>query len=537
MKTFWLAVLLFIFFSGRPLSAQILAYDDAGNGVIWTNNPLGVSSQTWTNGMNTGSGWTTPWVLLQTVRNNSQGNYAGFYNGNGSYLATTNNSSWGMYANGNGVGGTNKAAACRQFPSLSTSEAFKIQWQSKGIASGGTSANRGGFALRNGMATNSYLNYDTGTRFDFCYEAGGGSFLILDGNGALATGIPFTTNGFNCEFTLEPNDTYHFVIRSVANNAVLFVTDGRPLAGSGTIDSVACYDLQCQDGDQNFNRMEIVPASLVPPVITNVQPTNGAFFVNPGANISFEVDSQPSTVDAAHVALLLNGVPQTLAFNTSGPTQQLLATNTTPMAANTIYSAMIIAADANGNSITNCFGFNTVQTNALWMDVKNFGATGNGTTKDTAAIQAAINACPPGGFVWLHNGTFLSGTIILTNNMTLYLDPTATLLGSGSAGDYPDPESAGRQQPAVQLRHGFGLCAKLDECHDRRRRRYQRERTYALHLGGRGHPADRRLDRAVQPREPAKFPHRGRRHVDDGEHAIGLPDHQQRERQRRRVEW
>ena len=49
--------------------------------------------------------------------------------------------------------------------------------------------------------------------------------------------------------------------------------------------------------------------------------------------------------------------------------------------------------DANGNSATNSFGFNTMQTNSLWQDVKNYGATGNGTTKDTAAIQAAINAC------------------------------------------------------------------------------------------------------------------------------------------------
>ena len=100
-------------------------------------------------------------------------------------------------------------------------------------------------------------------------------------------------------------------------------------------------------------------------------------------------------------------------------------------------AATIIATDANGNSTTNTFSFNTVQTNALWQDVKLYGAAGNGTTKDTAAIQSAISACPSGGFVWLHNGTYLSGTIMLKNNMTLYIDPTATLLGSGSTNDYP----------------------------------------------------------------------------------------------------
>jgi polygalacturonase len=57
---------------------------------------------------------------------------------------------------------------------------------------------------------------------------------------------------------------------------------------------------------------------------------------------------------------------------------------------------------------------------------------------DTTNIQAAINACPSNGFVWLHNGTYLSGTIYLKNNLTLYIDSTATLLGSGSASDYPD---------------------------------------------------------------------------------------------------
>lgn len=83
-------------------------------------------------------------------------------------------------------------------------------------------------------------------------------------------------------------------------------------------------------------------------------------------------------------------------------------------------------------------GFNKAQTSSFWRDVKDFGAVGNGATLDTAAIQSAIRACPSGGWVWLHNGIFLSGTIFLKNNMTLFIDPAATLLGSGSVSDYPD---------------------------------------------------------------------------------------------------
>ena len=444
LRHFFSALAAVVFLtSARCAEAQVYAYDDASGGVFWTNNPVGLAFQSWTNGLNTGFGWLTPWVLMQTVRDNTHQNYAGFYNGNGTNIATTNNSSWGMYANGNYNGvtplynGTNKAVAFRSFPSLTTNQVFKLQWLSKGIASGGTTNNRGGFALRNGMTTNSYLDYDTGSQFDFYFAAGGGSYLIRDGNGITATGIPFTTGGFNCEFTLEPNNLYRFVVHNAVNNSVLYVADSQPLAGTGTVDSVACYDLQCQDGDQNFNRMQIVSASLIPPVVVNVQPTNGAYFFNPAKQFSFEVDSQASTVAGAGVTLQLNGVAQTLAFNTNGPTRQLLATNTATLATNVNYVATIIATDANGNAATNFFGFNTYQTNSLWVDVDNYGAVGDGSTMNTTAIQSAINACPVGGFVWLHNGTFLSGTISLKNNMTLFIDPTATLLGSGSASDYP----------------------------------------------------------------------------------------------------
>lgn len=73
------------------------------------------------------------------------------------------------------------------------------------------------------------------------------------------------------------------------------------------------------------------------------------------------------------------------------------------------------------------------------FDVAAYGAIGNGVTKDTAAIQAAINACAgSGGSVYLHDGTFLTGTIELKSGMTLYVDASAVLRGSGSAADYPN---------------------------------------------------------------------------------------------------
>jgi polygalacturonase len=72
-------------------------------------------------------------------------------------------------------------------------------------------------------------------------------------------------------------------------------------------------------------------------------------------------------------------------------------------------------------------------------DVREYGAKGDGTTKDTAAIQKAIDACAEksGGTVKLSGGTFVSGPIVLKSNITLDVEKGATLLGSPDHRDYP----------------------------------------------------------------------------------------------------
>lgn len=73
------------------------------------------------------------------------------------------------------------------------------------------------------------------------------------------------------------------------------------------------------------------------------------------------------------------------------------------------------------------------------FDVRDYGAIGDGATLDTKAIQSAIDACVQsgGGKVYLHSGTFLSGTIYLKSNITLYIEAGAVLLGSTDLKDYP----------------------------------------------------------------------------------------------------
>jgi polygalacturonase len=71
-------------------------------------------------------------------------------------------------------------------------------------------------------------------------------------------------------------------------------------------------------------------------------------------------------------------------------------------------------------------------------DVRAFGAKGDGVTKDTAALQRAIDACAgKKGMVLLTAGTYLSAPIVLKSGSTLKLEKGATLLGSQDMKDYP----------------------------------------------------------------------------------------------------
>lgn len=72
-------------------------------------------------------------------------------------------------------------------------------------------------------------------------------------------------------------------------------------------------------------------------------------------------------------------------------------------------------------------------------DVASYGAVGNGSTVNTTAIQNAINACAgTGGSVYIHDGTFMTGTLVMKSNMTLYIAESATIKGTANKSDYPD---------------------------------------------------------------------------------------------------
>jgi hypothetical protein len=71
--------------------------------------------------------------------------------------------------------------------------------------------------------------------------------------------------------------------------------------------------------------------------------------------------------------------------------------------------------------------------------VTDYGAIGDGTTLNTKAIQSAIDDCNKagGGKVILTPGKYLSGTIILKDNVELNIQKNSTLLASTKHEDFP----------------------------------------------------------------------------------------------------
>lgn len=78
--------------------------------------------------------------------------------------------------------------------------------------------------------------------------------------------------------------------------------------------------------------------------------------------------------------------------------------------------------------------------NGKIFDIKDFGAIGDNKTINTLQIQSAIDKCSAskeGGVVYISDGVYLSGTLELKDNVTLYVEKGAILRGSQNHDDFP----------------------------------------------------------------------------------------------------
>ncbi|MCX4705072.1 right-handed parallel beta-helix repeat-containing protein [Streptomyces sp. NBC_01352] len=119
-----------------------------------------------------------------------------------------------------------------------------------------------------------------------------------------------------------------------------------------------------------------------------------------------------------------------------------------------------------------------------WHDVRAYGATGDGTTDDTAAIQAALDACEPGNTVYLPAGQYRTSEPIR-------IPPSVTLQGTHGSGenewDVKDPEFGLKPLPGFT---GVAVVLILDQLRGGYPRRALEPRIFQLTIDGSALPRD-----------------------------------------------
>ena len=89
-----------------------------------------------------------------------------------------------------------------------------------------------------------------------------------------------------------------------------------------------------------------------------------------------------------------------------------------------------------GNTLHETVSFRT-KAESCAVNVKDFGAKGDGASDDTAAIQTAVLYLPKGGRLYFPAGKYLTRPLVLKSHMTLELSEGAELLGSPVRQDWP----------------------------------------------------------------------------------------------------
>ncbi len=109
----------------------------------------------------------------------------------------------------------------------------------------------------------------------------------------------------------------------------------------------------------------------------------------------------------------------------------------TNIVAKALHAALVLAIAASAAILVR-HGLN--RSHAFCYDVRSYGARGDGLGKDTAALQAAIDAAAghSGGTVIFPPGRYLTGTLHLRSNVSLLLEAGATLVASRDDADF-DP--------------------------------------------------------------------------------------------------
>ncbi len=118
----------------------------------------------------------------------------------------------------------------------------------------------------------------------------------------------------------------------------------------------------------------------------------------------------------------------------------------------TVALAFVLAFAVFSSVLQTSFSTSAAPADSGAYNVKSFGATGDGKTLDTAAINKTIDAAAAagGGTIYFPAGNYLSVSIHLKSNIALYLDQGATIVAANPSNevkyDPPEPNDSDKYQ-------------------------------------------------------------------------------------------
>ena len=254
----------------------------------------------------------------------------------------------------------------------------------------------------------------------------------------------FMANSANAEVTREAypyKDSNAFKVASKDENLAVMSYGFASVSGVCSVESLLVANSEEFCLAPSLTDKNGTPAMRVALYENNLYASNGDEFVRifgglcefhyfpcqNAINIKVTVDTDKGTYD-----LMVDGAYRAKGFKLMNPVSEV---------SNAVYSAGKAGLTLMRIRVYDDVDFTRgMIPNAPVFDVTKapYNAIGDGKTLETAKIQKAIDDAEfTGGTVLLPRGTFFTGELFLKNDMTLWVDRDATILGTHDHGEYP----------------------------------------------------------------------------------------------------